>query len=201
MENGIDIDFVKQALEESVKELKNLTPKEAIEQSIQDSGMEELKALRSEREVVYEEFDRLGISDSDKTRLLGLCYDALDYVSKTGGYNPWTAKERQKLFKKAKKTIEDYVNKQNQWLVNQDPHFQQFPINVKIDDHYLDSAHPPKDGSRGKGKTLLIKELSDILITKIPNKPERAELIARILRAFGGLSRSETYPPSLTKHF
>lgn len=87
-------------------------------------------------------------------------------------------------FRKAKGKIEHYVEKQNQWLVKKAPYFKNYPIQIQIPHHHLDNPNPPKSHRLKEGKPKLIKNLSTLMKTTLPEKEERSTFISAILENF-----------------
>ena len=87
-------------------------------------------------------------------------------------------------FRKAKGKIEHYVEKQNQWLVKKAPYFKNYPIQIQIPHHHLDNPNSPKSHKLKEGKPKLIKNLSTLMKTTLPEKEERSTFISAILENF-----------------
>jgi hypothetical protein len=172
--------------------IKGLRPKDAV------TKLEKMATLRRIRMVVYDQL-ALFMSNEELSRILKLCQEAPMYVA--GDYDKGALNNKIKLYEEAKKRIKRYVEKQNNLLVDKDPFFGLFPIGVRVSPHHLDTPYPPKQQHLGKGKAMLIKQLSDILSPYMPDTGDRSEFIGIILRSFAGLPRAETPANSIREHF
>jgi len=113
--------------------------------------------------------------------------------------------ETVKLYKDAKKRIENKIEKENEKLVDKDPYFGKklktgyeilFPIRLSY--HHLDNPTPPKKGSPNKNQSILIKQLSELLRSYLPKDADREKKIAQILLYFYDLDLD---PRSIISHY
>jgi hypothetical protein len=164
----------------------------------------EMRRFKAERIKIYNELKRLPSE----------LFCKIAYKIEQGFLDIWddqdSIREPQKLFKEARSNIQQQVNKldgfvekTNEELQNKNSYFTNFPItiNVQISSHHLDKAHPAKPGRPKKAKNILIKELSDLLKSQLPEDADRSEFISEILRFFYGVPKLEAYPRTVRKAF
>jgi hypothetical protein len=178
--------------------------REAIESLYESPGyfterqLIKMKKLRKERKKIYAELAKLNPE----------LFSEVAFIIETGFFNIWDDKapmrDHLKLFRKTKSVIrakiDNYVKKTNKKLAEKDPYFKLFPITiiVKIMPHHLD--YPPKKVSPRKNRPILVKDLSNSLKPRFPQKADREKFISNILQYFYGIARQDANPENIRPH-
>ena len=162
---------------------------ETLEEQIEEKGYisgnayfdkTELAKLNSSKTNRFEIWNRIESEFEDEAFEIACAIEnGFLYLDDNGGIHKAAMQ-----FRKAKGKIEHYVEKQNQWLVKKAPYFKNYPIQIRIPHHYFDNPNPPKSHRLKEGKPELIKNLSTLMKTTLPEKAERSTFIFTILENF-----------------
>jgi len=171
-----------------------------LEGSDQDitGRLEELRELKSDRDKVYSSI-KDKVPAEDELTILNTILTGFNFFNVY--YDDANTGRRRRLYRDAKTKIEEYVKKQNDKLISQDPHFKILPIRVEFIPHIDDQSHLIKRSRPKDTKNDLIEMLSNVLEPYFPEVPARSHLISDILRSFYGRPSRETDPRSIRKHF
>lgn len=182
-----DIELIYKTFDEQIEEKGSISGNAYFD----ETELAKLNSSKPKRDEIWKRIETE--FEAEALKIACAIWDGFFYLADTGAI-----RKAAKLLRKAKANFEKYIEKQNHKLVDKDPYFKNFPIQIQILPHHLDNPNPPEGHRPQEGTPKLINNLSTLMKNTLPDDDaELSRLISAILEYFFAVPKA---PRTVRKH-